>query len=248
MKLSNLTFPAAQEILRQGAVALWPTGATEAHGPHLPLSTDVIIAEETCRRAAAAVRAQLNLEGVVLPALAFTVTDYAGPFAGTISVPKATTVAYVRDVLLAVAAQGFRAVCVVNAHLEPDHRFALRDAVDAARGSARCPLALADPCDRRWVPTLTPEFQSGKCHAGQYETSLVLAARPDLVDDPVRVELTPVDVDLPGQMKAGARDFKAMGADLAYFGDPRAASVREGDATYDKLVEMVVTMTKEALA
>ena len=248
MRLDDLRFPEAQKIVRDGAIALWPTGATEAHGPHLPLSTDVIIAEETCRRSVAPLREALGLTPLILPPLAFTVTDYAGPFTGTVSIPKETATAYVRDVLLGVAQQGFRAICLVNAHLEPAHRFALRDAVKAARPKAECPIALADPCDRRWVPTLTAEFQSGKCHAGQYESSLVLAARPDLVDESRRRTLEPVDIDLAGGMSQGLTDFEQMGADQAYFGDPRAATITEGDDSYARLVQMVLTMTKEALA
>ena len=248
MKLADLRYVDAAEIIQAGAVALWPTGATEAHGPHLPLATDVIIAEETCDRAAAAIRDQLGLHALVLPPLAFTVTDYAGPFTGTISVPKETTTAYVRDVILSVARQGFRAVCLVNAHLEPAHRFALRDAVKAARPEAACPVALADPCDRRWVPTLTEEFQSGKCHAGQYESSLVMAARPDLVDEQRRVGLGTVDIDLAGNMKAGLTNFSQMGANDAYFGSPQDASRAEGDDSYEKLVDMVMTTIKEAVA
>ena len=248
MKLTDLCYPDARALLEAGAVALWPAGATEAHGPHLPLATDIIIAEETCARAVTAVRSTLELNAIILPTLTYTVTDYAGPFAGTVSVPKETTTAYVRDVLISVSQQGFRAVCIVNAHLEPAHRFALRDAVKAAQPKADCPLTLADPCDRRWAPTLTEEFMSGKCHAGQYESSLVMAARPDLVRHDRRDHLTPVDIDLVGGMKAGLTNFQQMGAHEAYFGDPRAATREEGDASYKKLVEMVVTMTKEALA
>ena len=247
MKLAELTFPKAKAVLEAGAIALWPAGSTEAHGPHLPLATDVIISEETCVRAVPAIKEALGLNAVVLPPLALTVTDYAGPFAGTISVPKATTVAYVRDVLVAVAQQGYRAVCVVNAHLEPDHRFALRDAVRESRSLVDCPIALADPCDRRWVPTLTEEFRSGKCHAGQYESSLVMASRPELVDEKARAALGRVDVDLVEKMNAGAKDFAQMGADLAYFGAPAAATREEGNESYAKLVQMVVAMTKEAL-
>ena len=248
MKLADLSFPDVAALIQQGAVALWPTGATEAHGPHLPLATDVIIAEETCLRAVPALREELGLNALVMPPLAFTITDYASPFSGTISIPKETATLYVRDVLLGAAQQGFKAVCVVNAHLEPAHRFALRDAVKAARPGAACPLGLADPCDRRWVPTLTAEFQSGRCHAGQYESSLVMAARPELVREQRRTDLDPVDIDLAGKMKDGLTNFQQMGADQAYFGDPRAATPQEGDESYGQLVKMVVTVTKETLA
>ena len=162
--------------------------------------------------------------------------------------PQATVGAFVRDVLLATAAQGFRAVCLVNAHLEPAHRFALRDAVEAARATAACPLALADPCDKRWVPTLTEEFRSGACHAGQYESSLILAIPGAPLRDELRAGLPRVEVDLMGGIRGGAANFLEMGATSGYFGDPRLASPEEGEATYQQLAAIVTTMVQEALA
>ena len=182
-----------------------------------------------------------------MPALAFTITDYAGPFSGTISISKATTTAYVKEVAVSASRQGFRAVCLVNAHLEPAHRFALRDAVKAAREEADCPVVLADPCDRRWVSRLTEEFQSGSCHAGQYETSLVMAATPERVRNGLRAGLEANAIDLVGAMKAGKKNFPEMGADQAYFGAPAAASVEEGQQTYATLADIVATVVAEAL-
>jgi len=247
VELARLTYPEAQALLQEGAVALWPIGATEAHGPHLPLETDVTIAAESARRGAARIEATLGLRAALLPPLAFTVTEYAAPFSGTISISKATAAAYVKEVSLSVARQGFRAVCLVNAHLEPAHRFALRDAVKAANEEAPCPVVLADPCDRRWVSSLTEEFQSGSCHAGQYESSLVMAATPDRVKDALRGALEPNAIDLVGAMKAGKKDFEQMGATQAYFGAPAAASVEEGEATYAVLADIVLTVVEEAL-
>ncbi len=245
MRLGDLAYPEVRSLVDAGAIALWPIGSTEAHGPHLPLATDVLIAEETCKRALERIETELEVKPVIMPALAFSVTEYAAPFAGTVSIPKETAIAYVRDVLIGMAAQGVRAVCLVNAHLEPEHRFALRDARDAAQKVAKCPLVIADPCDRRWVATMTEEFQSGSCHAGQYETSLVLACGGPVKAE--RAELKPVEIDLVGAMKKGKKTFTAMGADQCYFGKPKDASLREGDETYRQLVEIVLTTLGEAL-
>ncbi|MEQ9496747.1 MAG: creatininase family protein [Deltaproteobacteria bacterium] len=247
MFLGDLTFPKVKALLESGAVALWPTGSTEAHGPHLPLSTDVLIATETCRRAVAAVRERTGLDALILPPLAFTITDYAAPFSGTISIPKETAVAYVRDVVLGASRHGFKCVCLVNAHLEPAHRYGLRDGVKAA-ADAECPVVIADPCDRRWVTTLTEELQSGQCHAGQYESSLIMAIEGAPIEDGVRAELPERAIDLIGGMKAGKKDFLEMGATEGYFGRPAEASIAEGHATYEKLVDMVATTVQEALA
>ena len=182
---------------------------------------------------------------LILPPLAFTVTDFLGPFAGTVSVPKATTIAYVRDVARAVAAVGFKAVCLVNAHLEPRHRFALRDAV-AEAADAPCPIGLADPADKRFAATLTEEFASGSCHAGQYETSLVLAAAPDRVRP--RAGLAARPIDLVEQINRGARTLADAGGVDAYCGDPAGATVEEGHRSYERLAQIVEQVVGELLS
>lgn len=245
--LAELTYVEAKAALDRGAVGLWPIGSTEAHGPHLPLSTDAIIAEETCRRAAPLIAARFGLEAFGLPTLAFTVTEFAAPFSGTISVPRNTALAYVRDVLIGAARTGFRALALVNAHLEPAHRYMLREAVAAARAATGVAIALADPSDRRFAGTLTEEFQRGACHAGRYETSLVLAAAVGAVREPERAALSPLEIDLLERIKAGATTFPAAGADRAYFGDPAAATRTEGDETYGRLAEIVCRVIFEAL-
>lgn len=246
-RLSSMTFQQAQEVISRGAVALWPIGSTEAHGPHLPLDTDVVIAEQACLRSVTALTERTGKAAVVLPPLSFTITDFAAPFSGTINLPRETTLPYVRDVLIAAAAQGFSAVCMVNAHLEPAHRFMLRDAVKAARPQARCPVGLADPADRRWSSTLTEEFSSGSCHAGQYETSLILAANEGRVRTDLQSELTSNPVPLVERIKGGAKDFVQAGAPDAYCGDPAAATIEEGEQSYAQLVEIICSVTAELL-
>lgn len=245
MKLGTLTHPEAKAKIDAGVVALIPVGATEAHGPHLPLDTDVRIAEETCRRAVEHLMSQASLEALVLPSIAYSVTEYAAPFSGTIGVPAEAAKAYLSAVLRSAAAQGFAAVGLVNAHLEPAHRHVLRDAVGAVREGSPCPIVIADPCDRRWAQTLTEELASGKCHAGQYETSLLLAA-----EAPVKAErerLPAVDIDLMAQMKAGKTTFDAMGATEGYFGAPAAATREEGEQSFTQLARIVTTMVLEVL-
>ena len=66
-------------------VLILPTGSTEAHGPHLPLSTDVIIAEEMAIRAARKLEARGEVARV-LPPITYSVTDFSEGFAGSISI------------------------------------------------------------------------------------------------------------------------------------------------------------------
>lgn len=243
--LSEMTWTDAEAARKAGAIALVPVGSTEAHGPHLPLSTDVVISKELARRVAAAL-AQDETESVIAPPLAYAVTEYAGEFAGTITLAPETAIALVRDVCVSLQKGGFPRVVLVNSHLEPAHLDTLREAASRAEAATGKKVVFPDACSRRWAVTLTEEFKRGACHAGAYETSLVLAARPELVRDAVRSGLVPRPIDLAKAMRSGVKTFKAAGADEAYFGNPAGASVAHGDEIYALLVEMVLTEIREA--
>ncbi len=248
VELAHATWTDVRDLLARAphAVVLVPVGATEAHGPHLPLGTDVIIAEGTTRRAAAALAAR-GRTVVRAPALAYSVTHYAGGFAGTAGVGEAAARAYVRDVCVGLGHAGFQRVVLVNAHLEPAHVAVLRDAAaeaSAAAGGTLC-VAFADKTEKRFARTLTEEYKRGACHAGSYETSLVLAERPELVRDERRRLLPALPINLAHAMREGKRSFEESGAADAYFGDPAAATAEEGEWIYARLVEMVVTVVEE---
>jgi creatinine amidohydrolase len=233
------------EAARAGApIVLLPVGSTEAHGPHLPLATDAILSDELAERAAEALGAR-GRATLIAPTLSYAITDYAAEFAGTISLQRETAVALVADVCSSLHRQGFARVCLVNSHLEPAHVDSLRAACDEARRRTGQAVAFPDQLERRWARTLTDEYKRGACHAGSYETSLVLAARPELVKDDVRAALPPLPIDLAQAMKAGVRTFAEAGAARAYFGDPAAATVAEGDAIYELLVAMILATVDE---
>jgi len=217
------------------AVALLPVGATEAHGPHLPLGTDVVIAEAVCARVAARL-ALRKVACVVFPPLAYGLTEFARAFSGTVGLGGDGVTALVREVCLGIVAAGFKKVAVVNHHLEPAHFKAVRAGVTAAR-EAGCLVAYPDHRRPPWAGMLGAEFTQGGAHAGFYETSLVLAAAPGLVRDDVRQELAPVEVDLSAAIKQGARSFAEAGGPQAYFGHPELATAAEGDRLLDVLAD-----------
>ena len=234
---AELTWEEARAAAAAGAVALVPVGSTEAHGPHLPLSTDVIIAAEVAARAAAALEAA-GRQAVVFPPLAYGVTDFAEGFAGTVTIRAETLRALVVDLARSLAGQGFSPVVLVNHHLEPEHFAALHAAAKEA-----LPARVIVPEHRRrpWAPALGEEVCTGGSHAGCYETSLVLAARPALVRQS-REQLPPLEVDMGRAIRAGARTFREMGGERAYFGDPAAATTAEGEALNDRLAAQVVAL------
>lgn len=217
------------------AVVLLPVGSTEAHGPHLPLATDVIISAEVSRRAALQLQEQQVL-ALVLPALSYVVTDYSRDFPGTITIRKETFLGLLSDIAAALQSQGVPRLCIVNSHLEPDHIHAIHEFCERQQAIR---VLFPDKTRKPWASLLTPEFKQGACHAGSYETSLVMVARQDLVREE-RKDLPSNPVNLAVLMKQGVKTFREAGAKDAYFGDPAAASVEEGESTYAILTRMIV--------
>lgn len=236
MRLVDLTSRQLEALRARGPVALWPVGAVEPHGPHAPLGTDSLISVEMCERAA---RELTEVPVVVLPLLPFGVTRYGAAFAGAVGIAEATLRAVVLDVAQALAEQGFRRMVIVNNHFEPEQVVTLRAAATEAGA------AYLDLLRRRNAARLTDEFRRGSCHAGRYETSLVLADAPELVDLETMVTLPALDVEMPAEMAAGHTDFIAMGMERAYCGAPAEATAEEGQATFETLTNMLIEFVRE---
>lgn len=245
-ELGRLTWPEAKALFERDPVALLPVGATEAHGPHLPLDTDVTIA----RAQAGAAAERLEAKGVpafVLPPIAYTVAQFAFGFPGTITARPTVVWSLVEDVVDSLEQHGVRRVVLCNSHLEAQHVKLLRGVVlDHAELTDRhAQLLFPDITRRRWAGTLGDEFLSGECHAGRYETSIVLAAAPETVRDDERARLEPKTVGLVEKMLGGAKDFLEIGADAAWCGDPAAASAEEGARLIAQLADITVTTIEE---
>ena len=244
--LARHTTASLSTLVKEGkraVVALVPIGSTEPHGPHLGLGTDVVISAAACVRAWELFEKKGPVVAVIAPAVSYGVTDCAVGFPGAVSIPADVLTAYVAAIADGLLAQGLRHVCLVNNHLEPAHDAAIRAVLAGREGR----VSVACPLTKKWAKTLSAEFKSGACHAGQYETSIVMAAAPELVDEAMRTTLAPVPVSLSEKLKAGVSTFTAMGMELAYAGNPAAASIEEGEQLIQRLAEMVVGEIREAL-
>lgn len=226
-------------------VAILPCGATEAHGPHLPLNTDVIISEGMARRAAV----KLGSSGIhtfVLPPLAYTPAEYAAEFAGTISIDAGTLKLVLTNIARSLEAQGFACLAIANSHFDPANVTALREAAEEIRATGLA-VAFPDFTRRALAQRLTEEFVSGACHAGQFETSIVMAERPDLVNEALRSSLDTNPSSLLAAFAKGARTFVEAGGPAAYFGDPKGATAQEGEETLRIMSDTLIEAIKEAL-
>lgn len=116
MKRKSIFFPEmnrseVEKYLETGSrKVIVPTGSTEQHGPHLPLSTDVLIPLEVARRVAP------EIDALIAPPIVFGLSADHKPAGGVISVRTATLGALVADVALSLAEQGFREIVFLNGH------------------------------------------------------------------------------------------------------------------------------------
>jgi creatinine amidohydrolase len=244
---ADLSSPQVAALLEDDRVPvlLLPVGAIEPHGPHAPLGTDPLISQGMCERAAARLAQDAEVHVLILPALPYGVTRYAAAFPGGIHINEETLHALIVDIATALIDQGLPRVLLVNNHFEPEHSATLRRAVQTLESSRSRRIGHLDLVRHKHALRLTPEFRAGECHAGRYETSLVLADKPQLVDVVTMRGLPRLAVDMPAAMREGRADFGSMGMDRAYCGAPAEATAAEGTATFETLTDILVEAIRE---
>jgi creatinine amidohydrolase len=158
-------FPA--ELDARQAALLVPVGTIEWHGHHLPLGLDLLKAEALARAAAE------RCGAVVAPPTWFAAGGVAFPH--TLKLPAEVIEPLLTEALAQLAEDGFRVLALVNGHYGLENTLATkRSAAATMQRTEATVLALAD------YELLIDEGARGD-HAGEWETALLLAVRPDLV-------------------------------------------------------------------
>ncbi len=245
-KLSEMTWKEVAALDRRRAVPILPTGAVEAHGPHLPLSTDRIIAHAMAEEGGKRL-ARLGWRPLLLPAMDYTAAGFAAAFPGTVSLRPETATAFLLDLFRSLGGQGFAYLVIANAHLDPEHLGSIYDAI-REQGEAPPRIVFPDLTRKPWALRLGDEFGSGACHAGRYEGSVVLARRAALVHQDIASELPPNPSSLSVAIREGKTSFEEAGGPEAYFGDPAAATAEEGNATIATLGAIVEETFQQQVA
>lgn len=244
MRWDERSYPELRGV--EGSVAVLPLGAVEAHGPHLAVGADVVISEAMARDGARRLRAE-GVAAFVLPALAYAPAPFADEFPGTLSIRPETMAALVEDLAAALARRGVGVLALANSHFDPVQVSTLRDAVARIEERGGIRVAFPDLTRRALAARLTEEFRSGACHAGRYETSIVLAERPELVDERRARELPPRPVSLVDAIRSGQPTFGAAGLGHAYCGAPAEASAAEGREIVAALGAILAESVRAAL-
>lgn len=235
IRLAECTSREAARLARDPrALVILPLGAIEQHGPHLPLLVDWLGAEELARQVAPHLQ-RAGYRVVLAPSMPYGTSPLAETWPGTVSLSRTTLKRVIVEVIGGLARHGFRRFVLANYQADPAQVRAMAEAKRAlTRGDRRLRVLFAgfSPEARSLAAMLDPRVlrlsrspnPKGEWHAGELETALVLARRPDLVRRAVARRLPPVWVDFRAALRKGARRFEEIApGGLGYFGWPAAA-------------------------
>lgn len=234
--------------MRPSSTLLWPIGAVEQHGPHLPLSVDHVVAHETAQALAGECGKELDIW--LLPTLSISKSDEHSWSAGSLWLSTETLMAVVRDVACAAAATGAQRLAFLNAH--GGNTALLAVACREVRRLAGLQTFLVHP--------FIPPDHGGRSasganelgmgiHGGHDETSVMLHLRPDLVQMDKAVRRVPEGLAENQHVRFGggvtfgwlSNDFGPDG----HIGDPTGASAEEGKRLFEGAVELLAEQLAE---
>ena len=237
--LARLSWPQLQACAEQpGSTVVWPWGAFEQHGPHLPMGTDALFAERVLEAVLQRL-AQLPLWSLPTQSIGFSPEHL--DFPGTLSLEAEAVLGLVRQVGRQLAATGFQRLVLFNGHggqialLQAAARQLRREA--PALAVLPCFLWSGAPEIGAWLPE--PE-RSGGLHGGLAETSLMLHLAPESVgperpSDGALAEAPPPGWSLEGELPCAwlTTDLSRSGV----VGNAAGASAQLGAELFEALVQ-----------
>jgi creatinine amidohydrolase len=237
VQLDRLTWPEVRDELARGRdTVVIAFGATEQHGEHMVLATDAVLGDELARRVAE------RLGAFCAPTVRVGCSRHHLAFPGTLSVEESTFRAVVSDLVRSLARGGFRRVVLLATH---GGNFApLGAAVESLGDAAGIEVVALSDVSVLLRVALAGESEhgvplpEGGLHAGEWETSLLLACRPELVHmERARAGYTGDPQAAIGTLfDAGVETL----SDNGVIGDPARASAAHGERYWELVVELVI--------
>ena len=233
MNLHDITMKEFKAGLKKTKTLIIPYGSVEAHGTHLPLSTDTIAIVEALKEATRSV------EVFVAPPLHYGYCSSTGDHPGTLNITPETLRRISIDLVRDGASKGMKNFILISGHGGSIHTFAIKEAADRLvseiKGIKIAALRVYEVLGKDAEKIAeTP----GDAHAGEIETSLMLHLYPELVKG-VSPKGKP---KLPKHFYVGDRLKQWPGA---VNGDPSKATREKGEAYFNEMVRGIVGLVKE---
>ena len=239
----ELTWPQAEQRLKEIDVALLPVGAIEQHGPHLPLDTDAFDADYLAKKVAEACS---NPKPLVLPLIPYGVSYHHAEFQGTVTIGNDTLSRLVYEIGMSVAKNGIKKLIIINGHggNEP----ALNYAGQMINRDAHIFVAV-DTGETSDVDIDAITETPNDVHAGEIETSTTMAIRPNHVKMSLATKFIPNFSSryLNFSSKRGVtwHAYTNKISSSGVMGDPTKASAEKGEKIWEIMIAHLVALVED---
>lgn len=235
--LGEMTWPECREVIAEGRVAVLPAGIQEQHGPALPLDTDVFIADEICKRAAALVPDKV----VVVAPINHGHSPHHMDFPGTLTIEPKHMLDYVLDVTMSLSYHGFKKILIVNGHGSnaPILDLVARQTIIKSQGKTACGAMfyMQSPEYDEVARALFPELVDKWGHGDAIETSLYMGLRPELVQLEKAKDSPVTDLMMLGNANLPLRLWWSSFSPEGIFGWVEGSSEEKGKQLVDAAVK-----------
>ncbi len=245
--LGDLAWPDAEKAVESEKVVLLPLGSVEQHGPHLPLDTDTVTAFEVCKRIGRAIPSRV----VVLPPVYYTPAELSMDFSGTVDIEPTHFIDYLYDICASMVKHGFKRIIMVSGHgINPPFMSIVSQMVTNRNQAICAGVAYFD-----FAHDKIKKIVSHGSHACEFETSMLLALRPENVQMSRAKREWNVYMGLKDS-KYTWRNFidrspiffidrLSRFSETGIIGDPTKATRHKGERLLDVIVEDMVGFVKE---
>jgi len=224
MLIEEMTSREFEFYLQQKDKVIIPIGSIEAHGPHLPLATDLYTIYELCKLAVK------EIDALLAPPIYYGVCRSTHGLPGTISIKGETLKHLILDILSELYQFGFKKFIILTGHAGGTHFCYLVDASEEfVRSRPETKAFVANICDLLKDAFSELNIPSSDSHAGDWETSLILYLKPDLVKEGGFEDYPkfPKHWIVPNK-----KEFWSSGI----WGNPKLASAKKGEILAQKFV------------
>lgn len=233
MEISKLTWKEI-ENLPKDTIFFISISPLEAHGPHLPVSTDIEISKKIEKATMESVEKH-GISCVSLPPLNAGVCKYLDEFPGTVSVNWRILYKMLFNIMNSFGKYGFKYFVIINFHMDLYHLKALHQAIKKIRKKE---IMACEPISSYYFRNELFEKNEGEVHADVNETSLALYLFPEIVGS-YNIKPFKIKFNLINSFK----NFKEIGANDAYIGSPCNATAEYGEKLFRKIVEKCTEAT-----
>ena len=228
MLLENMTMAEFKSHLKKTKTIIFPFGTVEEHGRHLPLNTDTLIIYEVLKRVIKKRRV------FIAPPVYYGVCTTNRQHPGTINISPGTLRRLTRDIAVDAYKKGLRNILLVSGHGGGQHMSALKEVAEELIEELKdVRIAVFSIYDDLWKELSEIADTENDSHAGELETSMVLALAPELVKGRSKEEYP--KFPKPFVVKDKVKYWRG-----GVWGDPGKASIEKGEEAIGLFVDKVI--------